>query len=522
MSQQQNVLGYNNPSAYRLINVVISNNEGQQYDVTDLVDSFEISESIYDIFLQGSITLADNVNIFNRIMFTGQEYIRIHFCGMVGNDEEEEELDHINQVFRVYELASYLRDNQGDLNKTVYGLRFCSPLMYEAQTKRISQHFSGTNGQIINQIFKDHLFFPSETEQKQLNNTDENSLKPLVKGGKELGTYFSVMSGTVGETHAFLCPNWTVNKTLRYLRDHTSDPTEESMPYGDSYYLYQTCTKGFRYHNITSMKTLKYLDGGYKFEIRDSSPNIMLNRENKQSMKWDILDYNKINMYNTLKNHKRGLYSASVNNYNTVTKQLTTIDNEFTQQFKMDESETGKYTDAQISVGAPFRLGAESIRIPNDGGFIHGEVAETAPVGFKSDPITKRYGSAVDFDYDSPHKMSDTVVADESISDASISNGAVNVKLNRERVEALFATNRINMQIAGRTDLSCGMMIDVNITQTSIGKTGDELTHNGSLLIEGITWTGSIAHGLEMQLSCTSDGFNIIPDTFEQPEREDV
>ena len=101
MSQQQNVLGYNNPSAYRLINVVISNNEGQQYDVTDLVDSFEISESIYDIFLQGSITLADNVNIFNRIMFTGQEYIRIHFCGMVGNDEEEEELDHINQVFRV-------------------------------------------------------------------------------------------------------------------------------------------------------------------------------------------------------------------------------------------------------------------------------------------------------------------------------------------------------------------------------------------------------------------------------------
>ena len=77
-------IGQNKPNSYRLISVVISNNEGSQIDVSNLVDSFSITESIYQMFLTGSITIADNINVFNRLNITGQEYIRIHFSGILG------------------------------------------------------------------------------------------------------------------------------------------------------------------------------------------------------------------------------------------------------------------------------------------------------------------------------------------------------------------------------------------------------------------------------------------------------
>ena len=57
-------IGNNQPNSYRLISVVISNNEGNQIDVSNLVDSFSITESIYQMFLTGSITIVDNMNIF--------------------------------------------------------------------------------------------------------------------------------------------------------------------------------------------------------------------------------------------------------------------------------------------------------------------------------------------------------------------------------------------------------------------------------------------------------------------------
>ena len=63
-------IGNNKPNSYRLISVVISNNEGNQIDVSNLVDSFELTESIYQMFLTGSMTIIDNINIFNRINIT--------------------------------------------------------------------------------------------------------------------------------------------------------------------------------------------------------------------------------------------------------------------------------------------------------------------------------------------------------------------------------------------------------------------------------------------------------------------
>ena len=58
-------VGRNQPNSYRIESIVISNNEGNSYDVSNLMQSFQITESIYQMFLTGHIVLLDNINLFN-------------------------------------------------------------------------------------------------------------------------------------------------------------------------------------------------------------------------------------------------------------------------------------------------------------------------------------------------------------------------------------------------------------------------------------------------------------------------
>ena len=148
-------------------------------------------------------------------------------------------------------------------------------------------------------------------------------------------------------------------------------------------------------------------------------------------------------MYNTLVSHQRGLYAASIHNYNTVSKQLTTIDNEFTQQFEVDDD--GLYTGNTIAALPPFRLGDENIRIPSEpDGPGDGNPLPIAPVGLNADSIIKKYGAAINFDYTVPHTFSNVVEVGEGVSDASISSGNAQVKNNRERAR-FFESNRSRM-----------------------------------------------------------------------------
>ena len=154
-----------------------------------------------------------------------------------------------------------------------------------------------------------------------------------------------------------------------------------------------------------------------------------------------------------------------------------------------------------------FRLGAESIRIPPDGGT--GSVLDTASVAYKGDSIIENSGAAVTFDYNTPYSMGQGV----NVSGNSALYGTESTKLNRERVEKLFESNRVNIQISGRTNISCGMVINIDLKQATPTTTvKDEITHNGKMLVEGITWRGT-GDALETQLSCTTDGYQVVTET---------
>ena len=73
----------------------------------------------------------------------------------------------------------------------------------------------------------------------------------------------------------------------------------------------------------------------------------------------------------------------------------------------------------------------------------------------------------------------------------------------------------MNIQISGRTNIRAGMTINIDLKQpTSTADVRDELSHNGRMLIEGITWIGT-EDGLEVQLTCSTDGHQVPYDSFE-------
>ena len=50
-------VGRNQPNSYRIESILISNNEGNSYDVSNLMQSFQITEYISDVSYRSHCTL---------------------------------------------------------------------------------------------------------------------------------------------------------------------------------------------------------------------------------------------------------------------------------------------------------------------------------------------------------------------------------------------------------------------------------------------------------------------------------
>ena len=190
-----------------------------------------------------------------------------------------------------------------------------------------------------------------------------------------------------------------------------------------------------------------------------------------------------------------------------------TIPSQFEQQFPINDSgdKKGQYKNKKkhFAVAPSFRFGAENIKIPPDGG-IAGQEMPPIDADIPQDGITEATGAAVSFNYNNPYTFSQgTNVSGHSVSYATEVN-----KFNRERAEKLLENNRMNIQISGRTNISAGQTINIRLLQpTPTTDAREELTHNGRMLVEGITWVGT-EDGLETQLTVATDGHQVNMDTF--------
>ena len=154
-----------NPRSYELEILTIVNNEGDGFDVRELMVECNIYESIHRNFLMGELIISDAIGFLENAKLFGQESLRIRFKQPSGIQDETDEADIIDQLFRIYKIQGVTRVDE---TTQLYQLNFCSPEFIQAKRIRISQAFRGSMTDIAALLAEDHLGIVNEVKDTKL------------------------------------------------------------------------------------------------------------------------------------------------------------------------------------------------------------------------------------------------------------------------------------------------------------------------------------------------------------------
>ena len=90
-----------NPKSIELEVLTIVNNEGDGFDIRNIMLECNIYESINRNFLLGECIISDSIALLENAKLFGQETIRIRFSQPTGKGDDTHIDDTIDQVFRI-------------------------------------------------------------------------------------------------------------------------------------------------------------------------------------------------------------------------------------------------------------------------------------------------------------------------------------------------------------------------------------------------------------------------------------
>jgi len=232
-----------NPFSYELEILTLVNNEGEGFDIREMMMECNIYENIRNNFLVGEIAIADAVGLLENAKIFGQESLRIKFKQPYGKGDTPPEEDTIDQIFRIYKVSGIHRIGQ---NTTVYKLNFGSPEMIHAKRVRVSQALRGSMTDMAGRLAKDHLGIAID--------------EAIAEAGPKLTPYFQVREPSQGDNYQVVIPNWTVNYAMNWCCSQAQGIGSQSG-LQDSYFFFQTANGGYRIQSVASMMGVEYLAG---------------------------------------------------------------------------------------------------------------------------------------------------------------------------------------------------------------------------------------------------------------------
>ena len=448
-----------NPLSYELEILTLVNNEGEGFDIRELMLECNIYESISNNFLVGEIAISDAVGLLENAKIFGQESLRIKIKQPFGKGDKPSDIDTIDQIFRIYKVSGIQRIGQ---NTTVYKLNFAAPELIQAKRIRISQALRGSMTDIAGRLAQDHL------------GIDIDPARPSVMGHMP---YFEVREKSQGDNYHVIVPNWTVNYAINWCCSQAQGIDSQSG-LQDSYYFYQTANGGYRIQSIASMMDVKYLAGD-PFTYAPAA-----NRETDQA--WDeaeegigagrrILDYTIGSSANILEGIMEGLFAQ---------KQIT-IDNTYKYQTEKTYSYLERFYAGKNMAMNEFPM----VRQEPESIFI-GEPA--------SDEEDVTVIPHLDYGHISSYPDAHTTLESDShfVNDEKnkINQANHNTHLGqaqfRTAVRQLLKYYTMNILLPTRTDISVGQLINLNIPPTRglTTETNPALFHSGMHLITDIKW----------------------------------
>jgi len=460
------------PDSYELEILTLVNNEGEGFDIRDLMIECVLNESIRQNFLMGHLIIGDSINLLENAKLFGQESLRLRFKQPMGINDESEDEDVIDQVFRIYKI-----DNVTRLDETtqVYQLYFTANEFVESRRTRISQAFRGSMTDIAAQIAEDNL---------DIINSPIN---------KKLEPHFEVREKSQGDNYHVVIPNWTVNYTINWLCSQAQG-VDESSGLQDSFYWYQTANGGYRIQSIASMMRVNYAgERPFIYSQALASEDVKNTpvdaTENIIGVSRRILAYTISSHANILEATVKGLFGSKQTTINNTYQFFTEKSYSFLEKFYGGQS--------QAIEQHPFvRTQPETLHI--------GEAADIGDVTISGSKEGKGIGSY----QDAMHIVtSDASFVNDEANNIHQANHQIHLGAHQFRAATsqLLDYYTVDLVLSARTDISVGQLINLDIPATRAGEDVVEPKfYNGNHLITHCQWVLS-PDACALNVKCIKD-----------------
>jgi hypothetical protein len=131
--------------------VVMINHEGDAKDISSLIHSVKIEESLESPYLLSNITIRDESNFFELFELCGNEVVELNLF----QDSSDGNRTEINLVFYVVGFPSFQKSGRSQM--TSYTITCVSEIKYRSDLKKVSRFYESSLGKEIYKIFKNDL-----------------------------------------------------------------------------------------------------------------------------------------------------------------------------------------------------------------------------------------------------------------------------------------------------------------------------------------------------------------------------
>ena len=140
-----------------LTKLVLISSSGIAIDLTELIITINMFESVFSHAMSGSILIGDTNNLAVNLPIIGQEYLRIKLNTPSLDDNA---IDYSENVFVIYKIKKRVSDGQ----MQVLELQFTSPEMLKSNRTRISKSYTNTVDNIAEDILTNERYLDTKKD----------------------------------------------------------------------------------------------------------------------------------------------------------------------------------------------------------------------------------------------------------------------------------------------------------------------------------------------------------------------
>lgn len=146
-----------NPGAFQMT-IVIHSATGRTMDITQMVDSYVVTESIFQQAMIAEFAIADGINLFEELNITGNEKLQVTFRKQLDPDSQA-------QVFQsdwyIIDIPLFGRPKP---DMQAYKLRCVSPFGLVSKMRRVEHVMKGTPTDILKRLYEEVGIATTDTQ----------------------------------------------------------------------------------------------------------------------------------------------------------------------------------------------------------------------------------------------------------------------------------------------------------------------------------------------------------------------